>query len=201
MSDLGPALRDLAAWYPAVQALCAQPDTSAVTGRLQPATRFPGNSAAFALWWRIHTFSRRAENAARRAVTGTASLRGGSDANTAAALDAAARLAEAIPVRHDEPGKDAGGKPRPCGCPHCRLRRCAEGLVSQAQQLPAVDLEQPWRKVPGPCPRCTRPMLRYQQGDRYTQGRVACLGCRAHGQLMPGTVSDGYVAWDDGTVT
>src|SRR5260221_378453 len=71
------------------------------------------------------------------------------------------------------------------------------GRVTAIMQLPAVDLEERPRKHPGLCTQCGRCML----ATYPRSGRVACLGCGLKGQIMPGTVSDGCVQWEDGTIT
>lgn len=179
MNDVAQACADLAAWYPAIRALTTQPDTSTVTGRHQPCSRPPWNSAAANAWTDIHAGARELERDLRYQVTGTLLERGGSDQNTLEAISAVARLSEAA------------------GDDQVTLRLVDRWIIA-AEQLPAIDLSEPARKLAGViCERCDREMV----AAWPRSGRVACYGCRAKGVIVPGTVSDGYVAWDDGTVT
>lgn len=72
-----------------------------------------------------------------------------------------------------------------------------DAIITRIRQLPAIDQEERWRKLPEPCPRCERAMLR----ACVRLGRIACLGCMRRGQIIPGTVSEGVVEWDDGEFT
>jgi len=212
VTALADACAELRGWLPYLRVLRAQPDTSTVTGRSQPSSRPPWNAAADELWFDIHALARHLEAAYRTAVTGRPAVRGGSDRNTLAAYAAAARLAEALPgcpaaeYKRKADGTyetDAKGNriPKPCSCARCdgirQVARCRHAV----RLLPAIDEEQPWRKMPRPCPHCGRAMLRYRERDYGQAGQVTCLGCRAEGRIMPGTVSGGYIEWADGTIT
>jgi len=140
----------------------------------------PGNTAVFYVLTDIHAAVRELEQDFRYQVTGTVTVRGGSDGNTVAAINAVCNLAAAL----DHAMAD-------------HAARILNRYVTAVMQLPAVDLEERCRQVPAPCPRCQRRMLRVYERS----GRVACLGCATRGRMMPGTVSDGYIEWEDGTIT
>jgi hypothetical protein len=180
VTALAEACADLTAWLPHARALITEPDTTPAEGHAQPGSRPPWNTAAANACLDIHAAARQLEQDLRHAVTGTHLERGGSDANTALALAAIHDLAEAI-------GPAEAGD----------VARMVGGWLTAILMLPAVDLEEPWRPVPAPCPRCTRPMLRAR--PRST-GQVACLGCSARGRMRPGTISAGYIEWDDGEI-
>ncbi len=209
MTGLGEARAGLEAWLPYLRVLRAEPGTGAVTGRKQPCSRPPWNPAAENLWFDIHALPRRAEADFRLAVTGTAAApRGGSDRNTLAALAAAVRLAEALPPCPPPVWvTDASGKRKrlPCPCLRCDAARQLARCLHAVLQLPAIDEEQPWREIPGPCPRCcqrcARPMLRYRQRDHGQPAELRCIGCGREGRVISGTVSAGCVEWSDGTIT
>jgi hypothetical protein len=184
MTDLTEACADLRAWLPVAAALITQPDTQPAIGRTQPGSKPPWNTAVACVVTDIHAGVRELEQDFRYQVTGRYATRGGSDANTAAAIDAICRLAEAL----DQAMAD-------------QATRLLNRYITQVMMLPAIDLEQRWRTVPGPCPRCTRPMLRYREGDHMQPAQLACLGCARKARMMPGTVSDGIVEWEDGTIT
>lgn len=174
MTPLAEACTDLIAWLPHAQALIAEPDTQPTAGRTQPGSKPPWNSQAANIRLDIHAGARELEQNLRYRVSGTLTERGGSDTNTVLALEAAARLAEAV----DHAIADAAA-------------RLVAGWITVMMQLPAIDLEDPPRRLPAQCPRCDRGMLRAFMRD----GRVACLGCGARGQMRPGTLSEGFVEW------
>jgi len=175
---------DLQAWLSVLEDLITEPDTQPAMGRTQPGSKPPWNTAVACVVTDIHAGVRELEQDFRYHVTGTYATRGGSDGNTAAAIDAIGRLAGALDQAHAD-----------------QAARLLSRYVTMAMQLPAVDLEQRWRTIPGPCPRCTRPMLRYREGDHMQPAQLACLGCMRKARMMPGTVSDGIVEWEDGTIT
>jgi hypothetical protein len=171
---------DLQAWLSVLGELITEPDTQPTIGRTAPGSTPPWNTAAANAMMDIHALVRELEQNLRYQVTGTLIVRGGSHGNTVAALETIPRLAEAVP-------RDVAEQ-------HAHL---ISRQITIVMQLPAIDLEERWRPVPAPCPRCQRPMLRACLRD----GRVGCLGCTHRGQMMPGTVSDGYIQWDDGELT
>ena len=180
MTALAEARADLIAWLPVAAALITEPDTQPHVGRTQPGSKPPWNSAVAYVLTDIHAAVRELEQDFRYQVTGTVMMRGGSDGNTIAAINAVGKLAAAL----DHAMAD-------------HAARLLNRYVTAVMQLPAVDLEERCRQVPAPCPRCQRRMLRVYERS----GRVACLGCATRGQMMPGTVSDGYIEWQDGTLT
>jgi hypothetical protein len=186
MTPLPEVCADLKPLLPVLEDLVTQPDTQPMPGRTQPGSRPPWNTAVANILFIIHAGVRELEQDFRYQVTGTMTLRGGSDVNTIRAIDAVCRLAEAL----DQAYADMAA-------------RLFTRYVTAAMQLPAIDLEERCRIVIVPdgseraCPDCTRRMLRVFERS----GRVACLGCEKRGQMMPGMVSDGYIEWEDGTIT
>jgi len=176
MTGLAEARADLQAWLPVAAALITQPDTQPSIGRTQPGSKPPWNPAVAYVLTDIHAGVREVEQDFRYAVTGTMVTRGGSDGNTAAAIDAICRLAEALDHTRTEQAK-----------------RLFDQFTTMICQLPAVDLEESPQKRKADCPFCEREMLRVYPRS----GRVACLGCAARGHMVPGTLSDGYVLWED----
>ena len=202
MTALAEACADLKPLLPILEELITEPDTQARAGHTKPGSRIPGNSGVLAIIGDVHNAARTLEIAIAFTVTGRIRpRRGGSDANTVKALDTVSRLSEALPACPPRERDPATGRVRPCPCETCHHVRQVSGLVTAALCQPAIDLEQPWRKIPGPCPRCGRAMLRYRERDRPLLPEVACLGCMKNGRMMPGTVSDGYIEWQDGTLT
>src|SRR5262249_1621093 len=156
-------------------ALITQPDTQPTAGRTQPHSKPPWNSEVAAALY-----------------------------DTVAAIcDLHAELAYAVHGRYvvRPPYRQIGVTLRAIerlaigvnGDHATETARTLDGCITRIMQLPAIDLEERWRRLPGPCPRCQRPMLRAS----LREGRVACLGCQRRGQMMPGAVSDGFVEWDD----
>jgi hypothetical protein len=184
MTDLTEACADLQAWLPVAAALITQPDTQPAIGRTQPGSQPPWNTAVANILTDIHAGVRDLEQDFRYQVTGTTATRGGSDGNTLAAIDAITRLAEALTRDHAS-----------------HAAWLFDQYITQIRQLPSVDLERPWRTIPGPCARCIRPMLRYQESGHGQPARLRCLGCCRQARIVEGTVSDGCVEWEDGTIT
>jgi hypothetical protein len=185
VSDLAQSCADLAAWLHPARELIVRPDIRPVPGRPAPGSKPPWNAEAANLLFAIHAGLRDIEQQFRYDVTGRPAhlcRRQGTwtDQRTVRVLQAITRLSDAA-----EPGHVA------------EAARQISGWVASAMQLPAVDLEEKWRALPSPCPRCRRRMLR----ACVRNGKVACLGCVRRGRIMPGTVSDGYVEWEDGTIT
>jgi hypothetical protein len=188
--SLAASCADLARWLPAATVLTRHPDTDGSTGSGQPGSRPPWNTAAANAVTDAAEGVRRLEASLRRDVTGRPGRRrGGSDANTAAALKAIENLG-----RHPE--ADA-----------YTAYRCLQRWTRAIQQLPAVDEAEPWRRVPAKCPYCGFAMLRIQA----RLGRVACLrgggactdgdGRPPVGQLdVSQLTGDPLIRWADGLV-
>jgi hypothetical protein len=207
MTDsLAASCAELAAWLPAAAALTARPDTDGTAGSGQPGSAPPWNTpAAYALTDAAEGL-RRLEASMRRDVTGrTGRRRGGSGANTMAALKAIETLAYGLPERHVYE-YDEKGRQKPCQCPHCRAARIVGRWSRKIRELPAVDDAEPWRRVSATCPYCGLGMLRVQARS----GRVACLRGGAcldgdgrppvgHLDVSPLT-GDPQVRWNDGLV-
>ncbi len=180
MTALAEACADLAAWLPHARQLITQPDTTGHAGHTKPGSKPPWNAQVANVLLDPHAGVRELEQDLLYQVSGRIRVRGGSDRNTVLAIEAIGRLAAAV----DEAVADDAAR---------QLNR----YVTAIMQLPAVDLEERCRKVAVPCPRCDRCMLRIFERS----GRVACLGCFSKGLMMAGTVSDGYIEWQDGTLT
>jgi hypothetical protein len=188
---LGESCTAIATWLPVAQALTTEPDISGVTAHGAPSSRPPWNSAAGNAAMDAHEGLRRLEAALRLAVTGRPGVRrGGSDANTAAAIDAIENLGQAVTVQA-----------------MAAAARILDRWVRQIQELPAVDEAEPWRKVAAACPYCRFPMLRV----RPRSGEVTCLrygacsdgdGQHPVGRLDVSVLSgDPLIRWADGLVT
>jgi hypothetical protein len=189
VTDVREACAELARCLPIAQALITLPDDDGTTGAARPASRFPGNPAAFNAAQDAHAGVRRVEAALRAEVTGHTLRRGGSDGNTAAALDAIAAFAVAVT------SQAASEATR-------QLVRFAVAI----QQLPAVDVAERWQRLAAKCPYCGFMMLRVAPRS----GRVACLrgglACfDSEGMAPTGTAGMGRlgpcVTWRDGLVT
>lgn len=161
-----------------------------------PAAPLPGNAAALYARTGIEASARNLEGmllyAAGRRRPGPLSARGGSDANTLAALDAISRLFATVEGEAD-------------------LERLVmselDRRLDAAREHPAIDEAQRWRPVPSrQCPTCRCWFLRVlldSRGDATT--RVDCFGhlpsgapCRAVAAM--GTDEHGRPAltWADG---
>lgn len=180
MTALAEACADLRPLLPVAAALTAEPDAQGITRHPQPASAPPWNSAAANALYDAHAAVREIERDMRHEVIGSGVRRGGSDANTLAALDAIEAMGGAV-VR-----ETAGDAARV-------LSRLADAVL----MLPAVDLEERPRKLAGICPECGRSMINAWGRDK----RVACLGCGLRGWMREGRVSDGCIEWEDGQIT
>ena len=192
MTGLDDACADIARWLPEAAALTAEPDTEpAATATSQPASRPPWNPAAATAALDAHEGLRRLEAALRLAVTGhPGPRRGGSDANTYAAIAAIQNLGNAVTTRAAAQAAAI-------------LARWAR----QIQELPAIDQAEPWRRIQAPCPYCGHVMLRV----RPRSGEVTCLrygACHDHDGRHPAgrldishLTSDPVIRWNDGLVT
>ena len=182
-ADLTQECADLAAWYTHAATLTSKPDIQPAAGRTQPASRPPWNSQAAYAVLDIHAAARAIEQDLRYEITGRITGRGGSDANTIAALGQIPRLAEAATATLTG-----------------ETTRLLERLITAVLVLPAIDLEQRPQRLSAPCPRpgCRRPMLRYYPSRR----ELACLGCMVKAEVWDGPVSgEAVLKWEDGLVT
>ena len=207
MTDsLAAACDSLARWLPAAGILTRHPDTDGSAGSGQPGSRPPWNSAAANAVLDPHEGVRRLEAYLRLQVTGhPGPKRGGSDANTMAALKAVENLAYGLPVNHDDV-TDEDGRRKPCQCPHCRAVRFLERWTRPICELPAIDQSEPWLRVQGTtCPYCTIGTLRLQRrAGRVTCSRYgACTdtdGSHPAGFVQHSVSGDPIVAWNDGFI-
>jgi hypothetical protein len=190
MTDaLGEHCAGLAGWLPVARALTSQPDVDGTAGGGKPGSRPPCNPAAENAAMDAHEGVRRLEASLRLAVTGrTGRRRGGSDANTAAAIRAIEALGHGV-------APDAAAQ----------AARILERWSRQIRELPAVDDAEPWRRVAAACLHCGRGMLRLQA----RAGRVTCLaygGCTDHdgnhpvGLVQHSVSGEPMVAWADGCI-
>ena len=180
MTSVAEACSDLAQWLPRAAALIPQPDIRPAAGRTAPHSRPPWNSEAAGTVHEIIGTLADLRQEFGHAIHGRYNDRDPAYRHAGRTLRAIERLAAGAGARAER-----------------EAALIVDACVTRIMQLPAIDLEPAWRRIPAPCPRCGRPMLRACVRD----GRVACLGCQARGQMMPGTVSDGYIRWDDGTLT
>src|SRR5215472_12413398 len=128
MTQLADACTAMRQRLPEAAALTAEPDTDGTTTHTQPASRPPWNQAAANAGMDAHEGLRRLEAAMRYAVTGhPGPKRGGSDANTAAALAAIEALGNALTT-------DA--MPQAAAI----LDRWSRAIA----ELPAIDQAEPW---------------------------------------------------------
>jgi hypothetical protein len=190
--QLGESCAAITKWLPVAQALTTEADADGITGGDQPSSRPPWNSAVENAVMDAHEGLRRLEAAMRRDVTGhTGPRRGGSDANTAAALTAIENLGHAVTTEA-----------------MAAAARILDRWSMQIQVLPAVDTEEPWRRVTGrACPYCGVPMLRVKP----RAGIVTCLrygacydnnGRHPKGQEDVSVLNGNpVIRWDDGLVT
>lgn len=182
---------ELGRWLPTAQALIGEPDTDGTRTHTAPTSRPPWNGAVAAAVLDAHEGVRRLEASLRKAVTGRPGpRRGGSDANTQAAIVAIGQLAYAV----DEDGQRVATV-------------YVARLVTPMRQLPAVDEDERPRKVAWPCRYCGFEMLRIFPRS----GRVTCLrqgacfdldGNHPIGHMGLNLVTqEGAVYWQDGSVT
>jgi hypothetical protein len=189
MTGLDQSCADLAAWLPVAQALTSEPDTDGTTGGGKPGSSPPWNPAAASAAMDAHAGVRHTELTMRTEAGLPARRRGGSDANTMAAITAIVALSNAVP--------DAA---------MAQAARDLDRLIRQIQELPAVDEAEPWRRVPARCPYCGFSMLRVQA----RAGKVTCLRygtCRdSNGHHPVGVMDvsrltgDPLIRWADGLV-
>lgn len=159
MTGLAASCAAIAALLPVAAALTAEPDTGGGQGggqpSGQPSSRPPWNGAAASAAMDAHEGVRRLEASLRLAVTGrTGPKRGGSDANTMAAIAAIEALGHAV-SDHAE----------------AEAARLLERWSRQIRELPDVDEAEPWRRISATCPYCGFGMLRAAPRS----GQVTCL--------------------------
>jgi hypothetical protein len=159
-----------------------------------PASPEPWNAPAGHALMDAHEFVRRLEARLLYELTGhPGRRRGGSQQNTAQALDAIPRLAAGL-SQADE----------------AAAARLVERRVNTARAVRAIDEAQQWRAVPSrPCPHCACYFLKVllDAAGRPT-GHVECftVGCRDGNGLRPvaamGTDGRGWpeLQWADGLV-
>ncbi len=185
---LDQACADIAAWLPIARTLITQPDTDGTTTGGQPASCPPGNPAAMAAVTDADEGLRRLEASLRVAVTGRPGpRRGGSDANTAAAIAAIEALGHAVTTTA-----------------MAQAARLLDRWSRAVQELPAIDQAEHPQKIPAKCPYCGFTMLRVYPRE----GRVTCLRFGAcwdtDGRHPVGTMEIGrlgpQVRWNDGLV-
>lgn len=187
----------LKAGLDAAEAIVAIPDqtgTGMITGGKSESV-IPGNTGALFLITSAHAMVRRLEAAVRERVTGTIALRGGSDANTHAALDYLSAAESALPPEYAD-----------------QVAADIERMAEHAMALPGFASPPVWipirlgggRRTP-PCPWCATPNLRLCE----VRGIIACLfrpcpvmidGHRPWARV--GRDDDGHVrwSWPDGTI-
>lgn len=192
MTDgLTASCADLAAWLPIAQALITEPDADGTTGGGQPGTRPPWNPGAANAVMDPHEGVRRLEATMRLEVTGhTGPRRGGSDANTMAAIKAVEALANAV-----------------SDTTIARANAHLTTWVRRILELAAVDKSEPWRRIPAECPYCHFQMLRVAP----RAGTLTCLrygacsdndGRHPIGHVYVSQLTgDPKVHWNDGLVT
>lgn len=190
MTALADAVADLRPLIPVAAALITEPDAQGFAGHAQPASAPPWNTAAANALTDAHAAVRAIEAGMRYEVTGTVTVRGGSDANTDAALDAIEALGEAV-----------------CDAIAQSAAKTLAQLATAILMLPAVDLEERPQRITAPCPYCGRPMLRVYPRS----GRLTCLafgscedtdGRHPVGQIgRSGLDGSPVIQWADGLVT
>lgn len=187
---LTEACADLTRWLPIAQRLITEADDDGTTTGGQPSSRPPWNPAAASAAMDAHEGLRRLEASLRLAITGhPGARRGGSDANTIAAIDA---------IEHLGAGVTAAAM--------AEAARILDRWSLAIQQLAAIDEAERWQRVAGACcPYCGNTMLRLAP----RAGRVTCLrygACEdAEGQHPVGHVQrsvsgDPIVVWGDGLI-
>ena len=191
--DLPGSCAVIANLLPAARALLTEPTAGGISGRSQPSSRPPWNSAAANAVMDAHAGVRHIELVLRVEAGLPPRRRGGSDANTLAALKAVERLAAAVT---DTAVAEAA--------------RLIDGLCRPIQQLPAIDEAEPARMLTGvACPYCEFRMLAVWPRE----GKVTCV--RYGRDLCPGDsqghhpvgrmdvsvlTGDPCIRWNDGLV-
>jgi hypothetical protein len=181
----------LTRWLPTAQALIGEPDTDGTRTHTAPDSRPPWNSAVAVAVFDTAETMRRLEVSLRLIVTGhPGPRRGGSDANTHAAIIAITQLVHAVPEA---------------------VQRQATVVVARRvttiQQLPAIDEAERFTTLQARCPYCGLGKLRWAERS----GRVTCIRYGAcfdgRGEHPLGhmginlVTNEGAVYWNDGAVT
>lgn len=189
MTDLAASCADIATWLPVAQALTTEPDTDGTMGGGKPGSSPPWNSRAANAVMDAHAGLRALEASLRLEVTGhTGPRRGGSDANTAAAITAIEALGNAVTT-----------------AAMAQAARKIDRWTRPIRELPAVDDAERARKVTAPCPYCTFSMMMVFP----RAGRVTCLrygacwdrdGNHPTGLVQQSLSGDPMVAWADGFI-
>jgi hypothetical protein len=191
MTDLAASCAAIAEWLPVARALITEPDTDGTTRGGKPGSHPPGNSAAINAAMDAHAGLRALEASLRLEVTGhSGPRRGGSDANTTAAIAAIEALGTAVTT-----------------AAMAQAARVLDRWSRQIQELPAVDEAEPWRRVQGvACPYCKLTML----AVRPREGTVTCLrhgacsdsdGRHPVGRMdVSRLTGDPLIRWADGLV-
>ena len=175
-------------WLPCAQALTTEPGTGEPAAHGKPGSRPPWNTAAANAVMDAHAAARRIEAHLFAEVTGRPRRpRGGSDANTIAAIHTIAALAASITQDTARLAEREIGR-----------------LVIPIRQHPDIDEEERWQRVHGAaCPYCQVPMLRL--GER--SGKVTCLragscfdgnGDHPAGYISRSVSGEAFIAWQDG---
>jgi hypothetical protein len=197
VTALADACADILEYLPRAKVLIAYPDTDGASGGGgKPGSRPPWNPSAAACVFDAEEGLRRLEASLRKDITGrTGPRRGGSDANTQAAITAIGNLGEAVTTADS-----------------ALAARIIEAWVTRIRQLPAVDECERWIRLRADlagtrpvCPFCLTPNLRVA----VRSGLIACVlpGCadgsgnRPVATMMLGAASgQPMVVWGDGTV-
>ncbi|MCK2214269.1 hypothetical protein MF672_010770 [Actinomadura sp. ATCC 31491] len=191
VQELMPLLAMLWALVPTTGAAAPAGGGHHVTG--SPA---PWHPEAGPLLYTISEEARRLEASLRREVTGhTGERRGGSDANTVAALDAIVALSYGVP--------EASAR---------RAGAIVSRWIRSARQVTAVGLEARPTRIPvppgqpqPPCPYCNTFSLRVLPHDRAIwciNGDCTDLaGRRPRGRLGYDHLGDPMIVWDDGHIS
>jgi hypothetical protein len=189
MTDLAASCADIATWLPIAQALVTEPDTDGSVVHGKPGSHPPGNAAAMNAHMDAHAGLRRLEALLRLEVTGhTGPRRGGSDANTTAAIEAIEALGNAVTT-----------------AAMAQAARVLDRWSRQIQELPAVDEIEPPRRVHGvACPYCGRGMLYVRPREMTVTCPPPCRdsnGQRSVGHMeISRLTADPIIRWADGLV-
>jgi hypothetical protein len=207
---VGETAQELSGLMARARPLIRCPDQVADRGGSGGGPGEPWNSQAAHAYFGATAEVRQIEADLRLQVAGTVmDHRGGSDENTAAALEAVTALAEGLPA-HVLTQRDGKG---PCCCDLCVVSRRMARRIFVLQALPAIDLARAWRPLPRckgtrphRCPYCGRFELRYAPGtltvtcfmpgclDADGEQPFARVGRSRVGDLRP------VLVWNDGLV-
>ncbi|MFB4285681.1 hypothetical protein ACBJ59_61215 [Nonomuraea sp. MTCD27] len=197
--EVGVLVHELVPLLAMLWALVPVTGGSPMTGTMghhSAASSAPWNPEAGPLLYSISEEARKLEASLRRDVAGRlGDRRGGSDANTVAALESICRLAYGVP------DDDARRAARIIG----RWIRTARQVIGEDQR-PQLLPVRPGKRRP-PCPYCGTFSLRVAPHD----GAIWCINgeeCKDHdGNVPRGTMQrsdingDGMITWNDGRIT